>query len=59
MYCLHHTDYPELTDKEERQLSAIVGHRLNSEKGSQKGTQFPCQWTNDTETWEAEDQVQK
>lgn len=59
IYRLHHTDRPELTDKEERQLSAIVGHRLNGEKGSQKGIQFSCQWTSGTETWEAEDQVQR
>ncbi|OAA71130.1 Chromo domain protein [Akanthomyces lecanii RCEF 1005] len=59
LYCSNHTVCSELTEGKERQLSAIVGHRLNGEKGSQKGIQFSCQWTNDTETWEAEDKVQK
>ncbi|KGQ02656.1 hypothetical protein BBAD15_g12132 [Beauveria bassiana D1-5] len=58
-YQLNHTDCPERTDGEERQLSAIVGHRLNDEKGSQRRIQFSCQWTNDTETWEDEHEVQK
>ncbi|KGQ07748.1 hypothetical protein BBAD15_g6924 [Beauveria bassiana D1-5] len=58
-YRLNHTDYPELMDGEEPQLSAIVGHRLNGERGSQKRIQLSCHWTNETETWEAEDEVQK
>ncbi|EGX94813.1 hypothetical protein CCM_03084 [Cordyceps militaris CM01] len=54
---LDDTDWPERTDGEERQLSAIVGHGLNDEKGSQKRFQFSCQWTNDTEAWEDEHEV--
>jgi hypothetical protein len=58
-YRLNQTDYPELTDGGEPQLSAIVGHRLNGEKGPRKGIQLSCQWTNNRETWEAEGEVQK
>jgi hypothetical protein len=58
-YRLIQTDYPELMDGEEPQLSAIVGHRLNGEKGPRKGIQLSCQWTNNRETWEAEGEVQK
>jgi hypothetical protein len=58
-YRLNQTDYPDLMDGEETQLSAIVGHRLNGEKGRQKGIQLSCQWTNNRETWEAEAEVQK
>ncbi|KAK3177864.1 hypothetical protein K4F52_009416 [Lecanicillium sp. MT-2017a] len=58
-YRLNQTDYRELMDGEEPQLSAIVGHRLNGEKGSQKGIQLSCQWTNNRETWETEGKMQK
>jgi hypothetical protein len=58
-YQLSHTDYPEQMDGEEPQLVAIVGHRLHGEKGFQKRIQLSCQWTNGTETWEAEDEMQR
>jgi hypothetical protein len=57
-YRLNQTEYPDLMDGEEPQLSAIVGHRLNGEKGRKKGIQLSCQWNN-RETWEAEGEVQK
>ncbi|KAK4071120.1 hypothetical protein Purlil1_13507 [Purpureocillium lilacinum] len=58
-YQLHHADYRDLMNGEEPQFVAVVGHRLNGENGSQKGIQFSCQWTNGTESWEPEDDVQR
>ncbi|KJZ68371.1 hypothetical protein HIM_12238 [Hirsutella minnesotensis 3608] len=58
-YQSYQADYRDLRDGEEPQLVAIVGHRLNGESGSQKRIQLSCQWTNDTETWEIEDEIQR
>ena len=58
-YQLHHADYRDLMNGEEPRFVAVVGHRLNGENGSKKGIQFSCQWTNGTESWEPEDDVQR
>ncbi|KAK4073592.1 hypothetical protein Purlil1_12980 [Purpureocillium lilacinum] len=42
----------------EPRLVAIVGHRLKGKDGTQKRIQLSCQWTNDTESWEDEYDVQ-
>ena len=54
-YARHH----ERANDEEPQLIAVVGHRLNGEKGSKKGIQLSCQWADDSETWEYEDKIQR
>ena len=56
---LNHADFCELMDGEESQLVAIVGHRLNGERSARKRIQLSCQWENNTETWRAEDEVQR
>ena len=58
-YQLHHANYRDLMNGEEPRFVAVVGHRLNGENGSKKGIQFSCQWTNGTESWEPEDDVQR
>ncbi|KJZ68891.1 hypothetical protein HIM_11713 [Hirsutella minnesotensis 3608] len=58
-YRSNHAEDRDLTDGEEPQLVAIVGHRLNGESGPQKRIQLSCQWANGTETWEDEDEVQR
>ena len=50
---------PDAMAKGVPRLVAIVGHRLNGKKGTQKRIQFSCQWNNDTETWENEDEIQR
>ena len=58
-YLSNGAKYRETMNEKEPQLVAIVGHRLNGEKGIRKQIQLSCQWTNGTETWEVEDDVQR
>lgn len=58
----HRSNYARDRDipfREGAWLSAIVDHRLNVESSRRKRIQLSCQWTNGTETWESEDEVQR
>ena len=52
-------EYSKSMEEKVPQLVAVVGHRLNGEEGIRKRIQLSCQWTNNTETWEIEDEVQR